>query len=150
MAVYVSAARRRRRAVLAAVVALVVGIVAGVLIGRTTASGVNDAVAASRRRGTQLVAQLQTLPFEYQAMTEHKPGKSQATFDDAVDRIEELLRSDLAKMPWVGVRAKASATAAMEQLRSRAGQHATQGDFTNAVNSTVATLSDTFALPASP
>lgn len=150
MAVYVSAGRRRRRSIVAAAVALVVGLVVGVLIGRATSSGVSDAVAASRKRGTQLVAQLQTLPFEYQAMTEHKPGKSRATFDDAIERIEEQLRADMEKMPWLSAHTKASTISAMEQLKAKADRQIPQPAFQDAVKATAGAVSDTFALsPAS-
>ena len=103
MALYVSAARRRRRTVVVGVVALAVGLLAGLVIGRSLGSSAGDDVAARQRDAEQLIARLDGLDLEYQQTAGGGAGGSDA-FQGSVAAARSIAADApglLARMPWV-------------------------------------------------
>ena len=103
MALYVSAARRRRRTVVVGATALVVGLLLGWLIGRATGSSANDDVKARQNDAEQLVARLDGLDLEYQQTVAGGASGSDAVKGslDAAAAIAADTDALMARMPWV-------------------------------------------------
>ena len=115
MALYVSAARRRRRTIVVGVVALAVGLLAGLLVGRSLGSSAQDDVSDRQRETEQLVARLDGLDLEYQqtagggaAGTDARQGSI-----DAARAIAADTTGLLAAMPWVTPAERQSVAAAV-------------------------------------
>jgi hypothetical protein len=103
MALYVSAARRRRRTVVIGVLALAVGILVGVLVGRSLGSSADDEVVARQADAEQLVARLDGLDLEYQQTAGGGAGETDA-LQGSVDAARSIAAETpdlLARMPWV-------------------------------------------------
>jgi hypothetical protein len=113
MALYVSAARRRRRTLVVGAVTLVVGLLLGWLIGRATGSSADDEVAARQNDAEQLVARLDGLDLEYQQTAAGGASGSDALQGslDAAKAIAADADALLARMPWV---AQAERTATVQ------------------------------------
>ena len=111
MALYVSAARRRRRTIVVGAVALVVGLFVGWLMGRATGSSADDEVKARQNDAEQLVARLDGLDLEYQQTAAGGAGGSDAVKGslDAAAAIAVDTDALMARMPWVA-QAERSAT----------------------------------------
>jgi len=113
LALYVSAARRRRRTLVVGAVALVVGLLLGWLIGRTTGSSAGDEVKARQDDAAQLLARLDGLDLEYQQTGASGASGSDARKGslDAASAIAADTDALLARMPWV---AQAERTATVQ------------------------------------
>ena len=144
MAVYMSPNRQRRRIVGAAAIALLVGVILGVVIGRLTATSVDDEINASRKRGAAVGAALRTLPIEYEQLRGGTGGKSQVGFDDAVQRIVDQLTQALQKAPWIGPSAHDQAITDIEAVQQAAMSNASPDAFRAAVEKAAASIEDVF------
>lgn len=113
MALYVSAARRRRRTLVVGAAALVVGLLVGWLIGQATGSSANDDVKARQNDAEQLVARLDGLDLEYQQTVAGGASGSDAVNGslDAAAAIAADTDALMARMPWV---AQAERTATVQ------------------------------------
>jgi uncharacterized membrane-anchored protein YhcB (DUF1043 family) len=117
VAIYMPAARRRRRAALALGAALVGGLVVGVFVGRFTAPSVDGRVATVRSEARTVQGELQATPINYekelQGETQFVEGGGVA---DALARARRQLDGALADTPWLGRESRASARAALAAL----------------------------------
>lgn len=113
MALYVSAARRRRRTLVVGAAALVVGLLVGWLIGQATGSSANDDVKDRQNDAEQLVARLDGLDLEYQQTVAGGASGSDAVNGslDAAAAIAADTDALMARMPWV---AQAERTATVQ------------------------------------
>ena len=103
MALYISAARRRRRTIVVGAAALGVGLLAGLVIGRALGSSTEDDVAARQLDAQQLIARLDGLDLEYQQTAGGGAGGSDA-LQGSVDAARSIVADTpglLAQMPWV-------------------------------------------------
>jgi hypothetical protein len=148
VAVYMSAARKRRRTAVVAVVAVLVGLVLGVIIGRAT--GGEDPVGDSRRDGREVAAALRTLPVEYELLRSGAPGKSQAALQDAVDRIADDLFVALAHASWLGPTARAQATDSMKDAQRAVGAAEDPTEFGNDIEKAASSIEDVFNVAGEP
>lgn len=143
MAVYMSAARQRRRTIAIAVATLVLGLIAGLLIGRTTASGIDDDLSASRSRGRSLAAALRALPIEYeQAYSD--TGENQAGIEDATQRVANQADSAVANAPWLSATERTRVTEAVAAVVDTASRRAPPTDFEEAAEEAATTAEDVF------
>jgi hypothetical protein len=139
-----SASRQRRRTILAAAAALVVGVLFGVLIGRATAPGVDDAIAASRSRGRDISAALRSLPIEYEQSQAGTGGENQSRIEDAVRRVADMAKTALDKAKWLGPGDRAEVTAAIDAVLQAARQQVSQSEFERVVNDAASKVEDVF------
>lgn len=145
MAVYMSAARQRRRTIVIAVATLVLGLVAGLFIGRSTASDVNDALNASRDRGRSLAAALRALPLEYQ-QAQSGGDENQAGIEDAVQRVARQADEAVAKAPWLGSDDHAGVTLSVGVVVDAAKRRVPSSEFENKVEMAAFTVEEVFGL----
>jgi len=119
MALYVSAARRRRRTLVVGAVALVVGVLLGWLIGRATGSSADDEVKARQNDAEQLVARLDGLDLEYQQTAAGGTSGSDAVQGsvDAAKAIAADVDALLARMPWVAPAERTATVQAVDGVR---------------------------------
>ena len=100
MALYVPAARRRRRVVIFAVVALVLGVVLGVVVGRVTAPTVDDRLASVRKSAQQTAAGLRVI-----AIHDESDTVSNQTANSGAELVLKQTRSELKRefddAPWI-------------------------------------------------
>ena len=99
MAVYRGPERRRRASAAIAVAALLAGVLLGAVIGRGTATSVDDQIAEGRAAGRDLVTSLRVLPLEYRQAS---AGSSETgLIEDTVKRATGRLPAALDKAPWL-------------------------------------------------
>jgi hypothetical protein len=140
-----SATRQRRRMIALAVAALAVGLIAGLLIGRATASDVSDAVNASKDRGRALAAALRTLPLEYE-QARSGSGENQAGIEDTVKRVSDQAATAIAKAPWLGPTDRATVTSAMQAVVDAVRRKASTDEFQRTVEAAASVVEDVFAV----
>ena len=119
MALYVSAARRRRRTLVVGAIALVVGLLLGWLIGRATGSSADDEVNARQNDAEQLVARLDGLDLEYQQTAAGGAGGSDALKGslDAAAAIAADTDALMARMPWVAQAVRTATVQVVDGVR---------------------------------
>jgi hypothetical protein len=145
MAVYVEPARRKRIAWGIAAVALVVGLAIGIVIGRGTATSIDDRIASGRSGGRELVTALDVLPLEYE---QARSGSSETgLIGDTVDRSVRRLSSALDGAPWLGAAQRRTATAAVQSVRTAAARKVSPSEFKRVVARASRTLVGIFGLP---
>ena len=136
--------RQRRRIVVAAVVALLIGLVGGWLLGRATATSVDDEINASRHRGGNVADALRTLPIEYEQLHAGTGGKSQLAFDEAVQSIVDQLTKAIQQAPWLGPTARAQAVHDVEAVQAAVAAKAAPDAFRAAVEKAATSVEDVF------
>jgi len=101
MALYMPAARRRRRLILALLAALIVGGVVGGFTGRNLAPSLGDRVGDVQDQARAVTSELRAMPINYEKEraggAEFRRGGGVA---DALDRAHSDLRSALDAAPW--------------------------------------------------
>ncbi|MFN8052417.1 MAG: hypothetical protein U0Q22_13305 [Acidimicrobiales bacterium] len=148
MALYMSAARRRRAAVAAAVVGVLVGLVVGALVGRGTATSVDDAIANARSDARSLVSSLQVLPLEYRKVVEADDGDA-ARAADIVDRALAGERAVLDAAPWLSPTDVAAVRAALAAVHDAPGGDVAADRFDERVDAAVTEVEQVFGLKRS-
>ena len=135
MALYVSAARRRRRTIVVGAVALVVGLFVGWLMGRATGSSADDEVNARQNDAEQLVARLDGLDLEYQQTAAGGAGGSDALKGslDAAAAIAADTDALMARMPWVAQAERTATVQVVEGVRRAVEVGATPDEVSAAV-----------------
>jgi hypothetical protein len=126
MALYVSAARRRRRTIVVGALALVAGLLIGWLAGRATGSSADDEVRARQRDAEQLVARLDGVDLEYQQTAGGGAGSSDAA-KGSIDAARDIATDTdalLARMPWVAQAERTAAVALVDAVRRAVEQGA--------------------------
>jgi len=101
VALYVPAGRRRRRALALAMAGLAIGLVFGVLIGRSSASSVEDRVRSVQADARQTAAGLRVIALHDQAgaIANEAPGNGGA--DLVLRRTRTELQHEFARAPWL-------------------------------------------------
>jgi hypothetical protein len=145
LAVYMSAGRQRRRTIGVAIAALLIGALAGVVIGRSTASTVDDAVSSSRARGRSIASALSTLPFEYEQARAGTAGEDQERIESAVQIVLDMVPPALDKAPWLGPGAHQQVTDAVDAVKQAVQDQTSVGTMTSVVDKAVATVRDVFS-----
>lgn len=145
MAVYMSTARQRRRTLAVAVGALLLGVILGALIGRATASDVNDALNASRSRGRELAAALHALPLEYE-QARSGSGENQAGIEDAAKRVADQADSAVAKAPWLSGSDRIKVTLGVGVVVDAAHRGVSISEFQHAVDLAASIVEDVFGV----
>ena len=140
-----SANRQRRRIVVAALIALVVGLLGGWLLGRATATSVNDDVNASRARGGNVADTLRTLPIEYEQLRDGTGGKTQVAFDEAVQSIVDQVTKAVQQAPWLGPTARDQAIHAVETVQQAVAAKVSADEFRDTVEKAATSVEDVFA-----
>jgi hypothetical protein len=118
VALYIPAAKRRRRLILLIGAGVVVGLLVGVLVGRLTAPGLSDGIHAAQSRAQRTTGLLESLPTEYEATQQGAQGKSAATFRQSLDQLDADLEAAIAKAKWLGPSARKRLRAAVATVRS--------------------------------
>jgi hypothetical protein len=139
-----SAGRQRRRIIGVAIAALVVGAILGVVIGRATASGADDALSSSRARGRSIASALSTLPFEYEQARSGAAGEDPARIESAVQIVVDMVPPALDKAPWLGPGARQQVTDSVNAVTQAVHAKATVAAMSSAVDTAVATVTDVF------
>lgn len=145
MALYISAGRRRRTAIVAAIVALIVGLAAGFGIGRGTATGIDETVAAGRAAGRDFASSLRVLPLEYEQMASGSDGSTAG----AADIIRRSLAAEpkaLAAAPWLSDTDIAALDAKLDVLRDAPATNLSPDDFSKAVDEAAAEVERRFGV----
>jgi hypothetical protein len=116
LAIYVPPSTKRRRLVLLVAAGLVAGLVLGFLIGRSTASSVDDAVSKVRDEASDAGVGLQRLPIEYEQAVQGEAGESTRTITEAIARSRADLDDAWADASWFGPDARTPVDAALADL----------------------------------
>lgn len=144
MALYISAGRRRRTTIVVGIAAIVVGIALGFLLGRGTATTIDDRVTEARDAGRKFAASLRVLPLEYeQAVT----GDGEAGGADPI--VRRALAGEQAAIdaaPWLGDAQIAALRSQIDDVRNAPERDLTPEDFAASVEDAVAVVEATFGI----
>jgi hypothetical protein len=141
---YIPLSRRRRNATLVALATLIVGLVAGVVVGRSTAITASEAARDVRARGDTLGTRVEALTIEYEQAIAGTGDTVEAGVLDALDRIDADIDKLVADSPWLGtsqVQALHDSTAA---VRAAGENRVTTGAFADVAGTTAASIRTTF------
>ncbi len=142
MAVYVPAARRRRRMLAFVGVALVAGLIVGALVGRITAPTVDDRISSVQEDARQTAAALRVLALH----DESGAISNQSAGDGGADLVLARTRSDLAKefddAPWITTAQRKALISALDDLDAMTDR--TSGAFGTAADDLAGQIETTF------
>jgi hypothetical protein len=119
MALYVPAAKRRRRTFLLVAVAIVLGLVVGAVVGRVSAPTVDDRIASVSEDARQTAAGLRVIALhdESNAVSSQVPG------DGGVDLVLRDTRSQLHdefdRAPWITLQQREALLEQLDELQAR-------------------------------
>ena len=144
MAVYRGPERRRRASAAIAVAALLAGVLLGAVIGRGTATSIDDQIAEGRAAGRDLVTSLRVLPLEYRQAS---AGSSETgLIEDTVRRATGRLPAALDKAPWLDRTQRRTATEAVRAIEAAAAAKVPPARFEATTARSTATLQTIFGL----
>src|SRR4051812_6849580 len=131
MAVYVPAARRRRRLYAFVGVALVTGLLIGAVVGRATAPTVGDRISSVQGDARQTAAALRVLALHDESgALSNQAGAGGA--DLTLERTGSELASEFGDAPWITSEQRQTLLNALAALK--ATQDRTTGDFGTAAD----------------
>jgi hypothetical protein len=145
MAVYIAPGRSRRRMIAVAAAVAVVALVLGLIIGRATASGVDDAVSSSRRKATDAATALARLPLEYQQATANS-GETPATVLGALAAARTQAHAAFQASPWLAAADLQSLDSRIDALDATAKARAPQATFEQQIGDATATIATVFRI----
>ena len=146
MAIYVPPSTRRRRLVALVAAGLVVGLLVGFLLGRSTASGVDDEIADVREQAEDAATALQRIPIEYEQALEGAGGESTETITEALASARAQLDAAWADAEWFGPSARAEADAALDEIDEVVAEGGSAEAFETAVDEAVRAVEDAFGI----
>ncbi len=145
MTLYVSAATRRRRAILAVVLAALLGLVVGVLATRWTTPSISERVATVRTDVSDYATRISALTIEYeQGYAGGGLDSIKAGVLDPLVTIASDVRSAVADAPWLTSTEGAKAVAAVETVRVAAEAKVPPTDFARVTDAAATALRDLF------
>jgi hypothetical protein len=147
MALYVSARRRRTRAVIAAAVAGLLAFGIGVLVGRQQVPSVSERIAAVQRDAGDVATGLERLDVEYAkvlAGTDSLDEAVLAPIDQAIGRAQHALD----EAPWITAAQRAAIVDALAQTRQSAVAEDPQDTFVGHLHDAAALVRSTFGVSA--
>jgi hypothetical protein len=145
MALYVSAGRRRRTAIVVGVVGVVAGLVIGFAVGRGTAPTVDDRVEEARAAGSSFADALRTIPTEYEQMVEGAEGVNRDT-QDLVDRVLAGRQAALDSAPWLTDAQTEDLRERLDAIHRAPGEDMSPPDMEKAVDWAVAEVEKVFGV----
>jgi hypothetical protein len=141
MALYVPAARRRRRVVIFTVVALVLGLLLGALVGRVTAPTVDDRLASVRKSAQQTAAGLRVI-----AIHDESNAVSNQTANAGADLVLKQTRSELQRefddAPWITLAQREALLKSLDDLEAQPDR--TSEAFGKAADTLASQIEETF------
>jgi hypothetical protein len=147
VALYISAGRRRRRAVIAAVVVGVLAFTAGLLVGRQQVPSVADRISRVQGDAGQVATGLERLDTEYAnalAGTDTLDGAVLAPIDDVIATAQRALQ----QAPWITAQERAAVVQALTTTRASAEAHDPADVFDRHLKDTAALVRTTFGVVA--
>ena len=126
MALYMSATQRRRTAIVAAVIALLVGSAAGFLVGRSSATSIDDRIDEARKAGRTFASALRVIPLEYD---DAMAGDDAAQASDIIERSVSGETAALATAPWLTDNDTATLHNALEKLTTAPERKLSSAEF---------------------
>ena len=141
MAVYVPAARRRRRLLVFVGVALVAGLVLGALVGRATAPTVGDRISSVQEDARRTAAALRVLALHDESgAISNQAGNGGA--DLVLTRTGAELRKEFDAAPWITTAQRAALLGALADLTAISDR--TSSEFGKAAEAVAGRIDSTF------
>jgi hypothetical protein len=141
---YIPLSRRRRNATIVAVATLLVGLVAGALVGRSTAVTASEAAQQVRAKGDTLGTRIEALTIEYDQAIAGTGDTVQAGVLDALDAVEADMDKLIAETPWLGVVQTQSLHDAIKAVRAAGESRVGSEAFARIAATTAALVRDAF------
>lgn len=142
MALYIPAARRRRRLVVASAVALALGLVGGVLIGRGSAPSLESRVASVRADARQTAAALRVVVLHDESASSGQPGDGGVTL--VLTRVHDELVREVHDAIWLPAATGRALLDDVDGLRARTDT--TDPAFARAAEALAAKIETTFGV----
>jgi hypothetical protein len=124
VALYIPATARRRRSIAITVAALVLGLIAGLLIGRTTAPTATDRIHSIQEDARRTAAGLRVLSLHEQAgaVSDQAPGNGGAAL--VLTRTRSELSDETDRAPWITPQARRALLDQLAKLAARTDRNA--------------------------
>jgi len=145
MALYVSASKRRTRAVIACVVVGLVAFGIGWVFGRQQVPSVADRIAQVQNDASAVATGLQRLDVEYAKVLAGTDSLDKAVLDPIDQSVRQAQRA-LDDAPWVTTAQRAAVVDALAQTRQSAVAGDAQDVFVNHLDDTAALVRSTFGV----
>jgi hypothetical protein len=144
VAIYVPPSTKRRRLVLLVAAGLVVGLLVGFVLGRSTSSGLDDALDEVRGHATDAAVVLQRMTNGYVQAGSGDGGDSTRALTEAIDRARADLDEAWDGAAWFGPTARKPVDAALDELDRDVEAEVSPDDFEAAVGRAVDAIETTF------
>jgi hypothetical protein len=118
MALYVPAARRRRRVVVFTVVALVLGLLLGAFVGRATAPTIDDRLASVRKSAQQTAAGLRVIAIHDESNTVSNQSANSGA-DLVLKQTRSELHDEFDDAPWITLAQREALLKALDELEAQ-------------------------------
>jgi len=145
MALYVSARKRRTRAVIAAVIVGVLAFGVGLLVGRQQVPSIADRIATVQNDANDVATGLERLDVEYAKVLAGTDSLDKAVLDPIDQSVRRAQRA-LDDAPWVTAAQRAAVVDALAQTRQSAVAGDAQDVFVNHLDDTAALVRSTFGV----
>ncbi|MGE0307881.1 MAG: hypothetical protein AB7N61_00190 [Acidimicrobiia bacterium] len=146
MAVYVSRAQRKRKAIILAVATALIGLVLGWVIGRSQVPTIGSRVTSVQESAGELASRIDALTIEYRQAIEGQGDTIQGGVLDAIDGIRSDTLHELDRAPWITQDDRDALTDAITALGAAAKNEVPVTQFEEQATSTSALLRTTFDL----
>jgi hypothetical protein len=145
MALYVPAARRRRRIVGFTVAALVLGLLIGALLGRATAPTVDDRLASVRKNAQQTAAGLRVIAIHDESNTASNQSANSGA-DLVLKETRSELENEFDDAPWITPAQREALLKSLDKLEAQADRKS--DGFGKAADALATQIEETFGAAA--
>ncbi len=146
MALYVPLSRRRRNAFLVAAATLLLGLIAGFIVGRSTAITAGDSAADARSKGDTIATRIQALTIEYDQAVGGGDDSIKGGVLDALDLVDSDLSKLIKASPWLGTAQATNLRASVTAVRTAATSKVAADQFAEITKTTAKFIRDTFGV----
>jgi hypothetical protein len=147
MALYISAGKRRQRAIIGACVAALLSFGIGLLVGRQQVPSITERVDGVQADAADIATGLERLDIEYdQVLT--GGDDLQTSVLQPLDDLRGQLQSTMDRAPWLSAEQRSVVLDSFAQVDSAANANATSEDFTARLDDTASLVRLTFGVSA--
>jgi hypothetical protein len=130
MTLYISAARRQRRAIAWAIVVGLVAFLLGLLLGRQQVPSIDDRIASVQRAASEIASGVERLDIEYeQALSTSGSDTVAAGVVAPLDGLRTRLQQTMDRAPWLAPSQRQALLDSVAELRSGALERMALDDF---------------------
>jgi hypothetical protein len=145
MALYVPAAKRRRRTLVFVGIAVIIGLVLGALVGRLTAPSVDDRINAVRKDARETASGLRVIAIHDESGAVSNQSASGSGTELVLKDTRDQLRDEFDRAPWITTPQRDALMQQLEDLATRTDRRTEA--FGAAADALAQKIEETFGAP---